>query len=91
VYNDEGILTLLQSNYSMTRAIAKTQTSAQVFPYSTTNDNYRCNITSHIQDILDGTRTSPTFVLYSAQWGTTVNRLQIQKGNVKLKIYYYPI
>lgn len=91
VYNDEGILTLLQSNTSMTRAIAKTQTSAQVFPYSTTNDNYRCNVTSHIQDILDGNRTSSTFVLYSAQWGTTVNRLQIPKGNVKLKIYYYPI
>ncbi|HPI09546.1 MAG TPA: DUF4270 family protein [Catalimonadaceae bacterium] len=91
VYNDEGILTLLQSNTSLTRAIAKTQTSAQVFPYSTANDNYRCNVTSHIQDILDGTRTSSTFVLYSAQWGTTVNRLQIPNGNVKLKIYYYPI
>jgi len=91
VYNDEGILTLIQSNSTVTKAIAKTQTSAQVFPYSTSNSNYRCNITSHIQDILNGIRTSFTFVLYSAQWGTTVNRLQIQKGNVKLKIYYYPI
>jgi hypothetical protein len=90
VFNDEEIFSLLQQGIS-SREAAKTQSIAQVFSYTTTSNVYKCNITTYIQDVMDGKSTSPFFNLYSAQWGTTVNRMLLSKGSVKLKIYYYPI
>ena len=90
VVNDEQVLTILQSG-QITREGAKRQTAAQIFPYISASNLYRCNVTSYVQSVVDGTNTSGSINLYSAQWGTTVNRLLLTKGNVKLRIYYYPI
>lgn len=89
VFNDETIFQLLQSNYTM--AGAKNQTASQVFAYQSTKGIYKCNITSYIQSLIDGSNTSTSFNIYPHFWATTFNRMLISQGNVKLKIFYYPL
>lgn len=90
VFNEEAIFSLLAQGF-LSREAAKNQATARVFSYNSTSNVYRCNITGHIQAILDGERTSPFLNISSAQWATTANRLLMSSGSVKLKIYYYPI
>ena len=90
VFNDEIIFSILQSTNN-TYQTAKRLQAAQVFEFNSSKSVYSCNITRHIQAIVDGSVTSTHFNLYSAEWGSTVNRVLIPKGNVKLKIFYFPL
>lgn len=89
VYNDESIFKLLQANY--TTASAKNQTVSQVFAYNSSTNKFKCNITSYIQSVIDGSNTSTTFNVYPLFWNSALNRMVITQGNVKLKVFYYPL
>jgi hypothetical protein len=96
IFNDARIFSLLQQNIGSVAAAKRVQ-STQIFAYDSENKVYKCNITRHIQDIIDGLKTSSSFNLYSAEWGNTFNRMFLRQGNnqkegsVKLRIYYFPI
>ena len=90
VYDDETILSYLnQPNF--TRETAKNQNATRFFLYNSTSNVYKCNITGHIQDIMDGKSTSSSLNIYNAEWPTKANRLILSNGSVKLKVYYFPI
>lgn len=90
-FNDARIFSLLQSGAYNSYAAAQKSISSQVFDYNKTSRSYSCNMTRHIQGVVDGTIVNTDFNLYSAEWGNTVNRLILPKGSVKLKIFYFPI
>ncbi len=96
IFNDARIFSLLQQNIGSVAAAKRVQ-STQIFAYDSENKVYKCNITRHIQDIIDGVSTSKDFNLYSAEWGNTFNRMFLRQakgqttGSVKLRIYYFPI
>lgn len=89
IYNDARVISLLQAGSTEAQALA--QISTQVFEYSETENVYRCNISRHIQNFMEGKVTSDHINLYSAEWVSTVNRMLLSNGSVKLKLYYYPI
>jgi len=90
VYNDESILGYLNEP-GYTRETAKDQSSTRFFKVNSTSNVYKCNITGHVQDIMDGISNSSSLNIYNAEWPTKANRLILSKGSVKLKIYYFPI
>lgn len=90
IFNEENVLSLLSSGYN-TRAAAQAQSASRLFSYTSTSNTYACNITSHIQAIVDGTRSSDHINISSSGWLIAANRMPLSKGAVKLKIYYYPI
>ncbi len=90
IFNEENVLSLLASGYS-TRAAAQAQSASRLFSYQSTSNVYTCNITSHIQAIVDGTRNSDHINVSSSGWLIAANRMPLSLGAVKLKIYYYPI
>ena len=96
IFNDARIFSLLQQNVPSVAA-AKTVQSTQIFQYESDGKVYRCNITRHLQDIIEGVSNSSSFNLYSAEWGNTFNRMFLRQGNnqlkgsVRLKIFYFPI
>lgn len=89
VLNDQQILALLQQGYP-SRAAAAGSVLAYIFPYDATKNIYRCNITAHIQDWLDGKLSSECLNIYGSQWTISVNRMLLPPGSVKLRIYYFP-
>lgn len=89
VYNDEQIFYLLQSQF--TTAGAKNQIASQIFPYNATLGTYKCNITSYVQSVIDGTNTSTSLNIYPHFWTSSFNRMLISQGNVRMKVFYYPL
>lgn len=100
VYNDSEILGLIKQYAAngLTRAGAKTQfAAAQLFPYTNTASatEYKCNITSYVQDVVDGVVTTKELNLYPLDLTTSFSQLLIEKTpdqrNLKLKVYYYKL
>ncbi len=89
IFNDDRIFSLQQAQLTLNQAFL--QPSAQLFPYNTTTKKYTCTITRHVQEIVDGSRTSTSFNLFASELVNTVNRMLLRRGNVKLKVFYYPI
>ena len=96
VFNDSRIFSLLLQNIGSVAA-AKNVQSTQIFQLDSEKQVYKCNVTRHLQDIIDGVSSSSSFNLYSAEWGNTFNRMFLRQGNnqvkgsVKLKVFYFPI
>ncbi len=89
VLNDSQVLLLLQQGYP-SRISAASSLLSRIFPYDATNNVYRCNITTHIQNWLDGKAGSDCLNLYGSQWPIAVNRMILPSGSVKLRLYYFP-
>ena len=95
VYNDANIQSLLSLNAAsnLTKAGAKLYASALVFPYNPVSGEYKCNITSYVQDVVDGRVTTDDLNLYSQEMGSSLNELIITKtadqSNLRLKVFYY--
>jgi hypothetical protein len=89
VLNESQVLSLLQQGYP-SRETAGQALASRLFAYDASRNTYRCNITGHIQDILDGIKTSTSLNLYSSEWTISVNRMVLNPGSVKLRLYYFP-
>lgn len=89
VFNDEQIFNLLQQRYST--AQAKNFVVSQIFPYNATSNLYKCNISSYIQTLIDGSNTSTSFNIYPHFWNSSFNRMLISHGKIRLKVFYYPL
>lgn len=90
IFNEESVLGLISSGFR-SRAAAQRQASSRLFAYVSTSNEYKCNITSHIQAIVDGERSSDHINISSSGWLIAANRMPLSRGSIKLKIYYYPI
>lgn len=97
VYNDANILLLQKADPSinLSRDGAKQYSASRVFSYNSTANEYRCNITTHIQDVVDGSITQGHFNLYASDISTSLRQMLITKSpdkqNLKLRVYYYKI
>ena len=89
VLNESQILALLQQGYP-SRTLAANAIQSRLFPYDAAKNVYRCNITAHVQDWLDGKVSSECLNLYGSQWTISVNRMLLPPGSVKLRLYYFP-
>jgi hypothetical protein len=89
VLNESQVLSLLQQGYP-SREAAGQALASRLFAYDAARNSYRCNITGHIQNILDGKTTSTNLNLYGSQWTVSVNRMILNSESVKLRIYYFP-
>ena len=89
VLNESQVLSLLQQGYP-SRELAGKALASRLFAYDQSRNSYRCNITGHIQDILDGKQNSESLNLYGSQWTVSVNRMVLNPGSVKLRVYYFP-
>ena len=89
VLNESQVLSLLQQGYP-SREVAGKALASRLFAYDQSRNSYRCNITGHIQDILDGKQNSESLNLYGSQWTISVNRMVLNPGSVKLRLYYFP-
>lgn len=89
VLNETNVFALFQQGYP-SREIAATALASRLFAYEPTGNMYRCNITGHIQDLLDGKKTNTSLNIYGSQWTISVNRMLLPANSVKLKLYYFP-
>lgn len=89
VFNDDRIFSLQQAGQSLAQAMA--QPSAQFFSYNSTTRKYTCVITRHIQNMADGKQNSSSLNLYAGDLVNSINRMLVKPGNVKLKVFYYPL
>ena len=89
VLNDSQVLLLLQQGYP-TRVAAAGSLLSRIFPYDAAANAYRCNITTHIQNWLDGKAGSDCLNLYGSQWPISVNRMLLPAGSIRLRLYYFP-
>lgn len=90
VLNDQQILLLLQLGFPTRASAASGSILAQLFPYDAAQNVYRCNITTHVQDWIDGKISGESLNIYGSQWTTSVNRMLLTSGSVKLKLFYFP-
>lgn len=89
VLNETQVLTLLQQGYP-SRETAGQALASRLFAYDAAKNSYRCNITGHIQDVIDGKISGTSLNLYGSQWTISVNRMVLDAGSVKLRIFYFP-
>lgn len=89
IYNDTRLFSLLQAGYNL--AQAQVFSNAQLFEFNTTEKKYKCNISRHIQDLIDQGQSTVHFNIYAADWAVAPNRMLLSPGNLKLKIYYYEL
>lgn len=89
IYNDTRLFSLLQAGYNL--AQAQLFSNAQLFEYNTTEKKYKCNISRHIQDLIDRGQPVVHFNVYAADWAIAPNRMLLSPGNLKLKVYYYEL
>ena len=89
VLNDTQVLSLLMQGYP-NRLQAANAIQSRLFPYDAAKNVYRCNITTHIQEWLDGDVTSECLNLYGSQWTISVNRMLLPVGSVRLRVNYFP-
>ncbi len=89
VLNESQVLILLQQGYP-SRETAGQALASRLFAYDAAKNSYRCNITGHIQDWLDGKKSGNSLNLYGSQWTISVNRMLLAPGSVKLRLYYFP-
>ena len=89
VLNDTQVLILMQQGYP-SRETAAQALASRLFAYDAVHNVYRCNITGHVQDWLDGKKIGNCLNLYGSQWTISVNRMLLPAGSVKLRLYYFP-
>ena len=90
VFNDPVVQSYVQRG-QYTTAGAKSLILSQLFPFNSTTKKYKCNITSYVQDFLDGDISSNTINVYSESLGSSPARMLLAPGNVKLRVFYYPL
>lgn len=89
IYNDNQIFAFLQVNRSLAEAFASS--SSQYFEYNSTVNSYKCNITRHVQAMVDGIETSSSINVFPVEFLNSFNTMLIKPQNVKLKVFYYPL